>query len=453
MTEYSSGLFYNKSDLKMKLYTLGGYNEVGKNMTAIEVRDEIIILDMGYNVEELIGMENPVESTATKNLIHSGVIPNDKKIYRQREKVKGIVIGHGHLDHVGAVAKMAGSYNCPIFASPYTMKIVEEQIQQDNKEVKNERIVLKPGKIHNLTSKFAIEFVKVTHSIPDTMLTVLHTPEGRVAYGLDFRIDRSPVLGGTVDFDRLEKIGSEGLKILIGDSTRVADRGVSSTESSVKEHLQFRFDQLYDDRSAIVVTTFSSHIERLKSILEVNSGRRKVAFIGRSLKDYTQPAEDLGYLNLKDIEIASYRDEVNDLFEKIGENREEWLIVCTGNQGEENSVLERLSKDQYPFQLQEGDHVIFSSSTIPTLINKADRYRLEKNLKKKDVNLHLDIHASGHGHREDLRLLIQTLKPEIMIPGHGDIHKLAEHAKLAQEEGYKLNENLFICENGNVLEF
>ena len=436
----------------MKLYTIGGYNEVGKNMTAIEVRDEIVILDMGYAMEELIDMESPAESTATKNLIHSGVIPNDKVIYQQREKVKGIVIGHGHLDHVGAIAKMAGSYNCPIFASPYTMKIAEEQIRQDDKEVKNERIVLEPGTIHKLTSNFAIEFVKVTHSIPDTMLTVLHTPEGRMAYGLDFRIDRNPVLGGPVDFDRLEELGREGIKLLVGDSTRVADQSTSSTESTVREKLKFNFDQHYDENSAIIVTTFSSHIERLKSILEVNDGRRKVAFIGRSLKEYTQPAEDLGYLNLKDVEIASYRDEVNALFEKIGENREEWLIVCTGNQGEENSVLERLSKDQYPFQLQAGDHVIFSSSTIPTLINKADRYRLERNLKKKDVSLHLNIHASGHGHREELRLLIQILKPEIMIPGHGDIHKLAEHAALAQEEGYVLNENLFICENGNVLE-
>lgn len=421
-------------------------------MTAIEVRDEIIILDMGYDMEELIDMESQAESTATKSLIQSGVIPDDKEIYQQREKVKGIVIGHGHLDHVGAVAKMAGSYNCPIFASPYTMKIVEEQIRQDDKEVKNERKVLEPGTIHNLTSTFAIEFVKVTHSIPDTMLTVLHTPEGRIAYGLDFRIDRAPVLGGSVDFDRLEELGREGIKLLIGDSTRVADKGTSSTETTVREQLKFKFDQLYDESSAIIVTTFSSHIERLKSILEVNEGRRKVAFIGRSLKDYTQPAEDLGYLNLKGIQVASYRDEVNELFEKIGENREEWLIVCTGNQGEENSVLERLSKDQYPFQLQNGDHVIFSSSTIPTLINKADRYRLERNLKKKDVNLHLDIHASGHGHREDLRVLIQTLKPGIMIPGHGDIHKLAEHATLAQEEGYELNKNLFICENGGVLE-
>lgn len=422
-------------------------------MSAVEVRDQIIILDMGYNMEELIDLEDSVESSSTKNLIHSGVIPNDHILYQQREKVKGIIIGHGHLDHVGAVAKLAGTYDCPIFASPYTMKVAEEQIRQDNKDVKNERIVLKPGAIHNITSNLAVEFVKVTHSIPDTMLTVLHTREGRFAYGLDFRIDREPVLGDTVDFKRLEELGNEGVKILVGDSTRVSDPGSSSTESAVKDQLQFTFDQHYKEKSAIVVTTFSSHIERLKSILEINAGRRKVAFIGRSLKDYTRPADDLGYLNLKNVEIASYRDEVNELFEKIAADREKWLIVCTGNQGEARSVLKKLSEDQYPFVFKPGDHVIFSSSTIPTLINKAERYKLERALKKKKVTLHLDIHASGHGHREDLRLLIQTLKPEILIPGHGDIHKLAEHAALAQEEGYKLNENLFICENGNVLEF
>lgn len=422
-------------------------------MTALEVHDEIVILDMGYDMEELIDMGNPAESSPTKRLIRSGVIPNDKLLYQQREKVKGVVIGHGHLDHVGAVAKMAGSYNCPILASPYTMKIIEEKIRQDDKEVKNERVVLEPGTIHNLTSDFAVEFVKVTHSIPDTMLTVLHTPEGRMVYGLDFRIDRNPVLGDTVDFDRLKELGDEGIKLLVGDSTRVGDRGTGSTETMVKEQLKNTFDQLYKDRSAIVVTTFSSHIERLKSIMDVNAGRRKVALIGRSLKEYTKMASDLRYLELKGVEIASYREEVNDLFDEINENRDEWLIVCTGNQGEERSVLKKLSKDRYPFQLQSEDHVVFSSSTIPTMVNKAERYKLERCLKKKGVTLHLDIHASGHGHREDLRLLIQTLRPDIMIPGHGNIHKLAEHATLAQEEGYQLNKTLFICENGNILEF
>jgi ribonuclease J len=437
----------------MKLYTLGGYNEVGNNMTAVEVRDEIVILDMGYHMEELMDLEEEVEAMPSKLMIEKRIIPDDKVIYAQREKVKGIIIGHGHLDHVGGVAYLAGSYNCPIISSPYTMKIIEQQISENKKEIKNRRIVLNQGETYNLTSKIAVEFVKVTHSIPDAMLTVLHTPEGRLAYGLDFRLDNNPVLGETADTDRLEELGREGIKILIGDSTRVGDRGNSISESSVRDQLRYKLNQVYRDNTAVVVTTFSSHIERLKSILEVNNGRRKVAFIGRSLKEYTLPASELGYIKLNDVEIASYSGEVNKLFKKISKNRDEWLIVCTGNQGEDRSVLSRLSREDYEFKLESGDHVIFSSSTIPTVLNRAERYKLERDLKKLGAKLHFDIHTSGHGHREDLRALMNMLKPEIMIPGHGDIHKLAEHAALAQEEGYVLNENLFICENGTVMDF
>ena len=437
----------------MKIYTLGGYNEVGNNMTAVEVRDEIVILDAGYHMEELMDSDRETESVSTKSLIKKGIIPNDKVLYKQREKVKGIIIGHGHLDHVGAVANIAASYNCPIIASPYTMKVAEQQIEESKKNINNERIVLNEGEIYNLTSNIAVEFVKVTHSIPDTMLTILHTPEGRFAYGLDFRIDNNPVLGNSVNMERLEELGREGIKVMIGDSTRVGERGSSASEMSVREQLRFKLDHVYRENSAVIVTTFSSHIERLKSILEVNNGRRKVAFIGRSLKEYTLPASDLGYIDLKRVEMASYPGEVDNLFNKIGNNRDEWLIVCTGNQGEARAVLSRLSRKEYEFKLEPGDHVIFSSSTIPTIVNEAERYKLERALKKLDVRLHFDIHASGHGHREDLRILLTTLKPEIMIPGHGDIHKLADFATLAQEEGYVLNENLFICENGNVMEF
>jgi len=437
----------------MKLYTLGGYNEVGNNMTAVEVSDEIVILDMGFHMEELMDLDEEVEAMPSKLMIKKGIIPDDQAIYTQREKVKGIIIGHGHLDHLGGVAYLAGSYDCPIISSPYTMKIIEQQISENKKETHNKRIVLNQGETYNLTSNITVEFVKVTHSIPDTMLTVLHTPEGRFAYGLDFRLDNSPVLGETADTERLEELGREGIKILVGDSTRAGDQGTSASESSIRDQLRFKLDHVYRDNTAVVVTTFSSHIERLKSILEVNNNRRKVAFIGRSLKDYTFPASELGYINLNGVEIASYSGEVNKLFKKIQKNRDHWLIVCTGNQGEDRSVLNRLSRDDYDFKLESGDHVIFSSSTIPTAVNRAERYKLERNLKKLGTKLHFDIHASGHGHREDLRALINMLKPEIMIPGHGDIHKLAEHATLAQEEGYVLNKNLFICENGNVMEF
>src|SRR5690625_1471511 len=178
----------------MKVYTLGGYNEVGKNMTAVEVRDDIVILDMGYHMEELIGADQEVEELSTRAARAYNIIPDDSAVYNQRGKVKGIVIGHGHKDHVGAVPKMANSYDCPIIASPYTMKIVEEQIASDNKAVSNNRHVLHAGETYNLSPGIAVEFISITHSIPHSMLTVLHTRAGRLLYGLYFRLDNYPVL-------------------------------------------------------------------------------------------------------------------------------------------------------------------------------------------------------------------------------------------------------------------
>lgn len=436
----------------MKVYTIGGYNEVGRNMTAVKVRDDIVILDMGYHMEELIGTDENVEELSTKAVRAHDIIPDDSAIFSQREKVKGIVIGHGHKDHVGAVPKMANSYDCPIIASPYTMKIVEEEIASDSKTVSNDRKILEGGETYNLTSSIAVEFIPITHSIPHSMLTVLHTREGRLLYGLDFRLDDFPVLGEKPDYERLEELGREGVKVLIGDSTRVTERGTGNSETTVKNELDVKLGRLMDKPGVIIITTFSSHIERLKSILAVNDGRRKVAFVGRSLKEYTQPARELGLIDLSGIEIASYRDEVDALFDRISSNRDEWLVACTGNQGEARSVLKKLSEDKFPLKLGHEDNVIFSSKTIPTPINRAERYKVERALKKKGARLHLDLHASGHAHREDLRLLLRMVKPDVMIPGHGDINMLAAHAGLAREEGYKLNEDLYICENGNVLE-
>jgi ribonuclease J len=436
----------------MKLYTLGGYNEVGKNMSAVEVRDDIVILDAGYHMEELMEFDGETESASVDLLKKENILPDDSQILKQREKVKAIVIGHAHLDHVGGVAAVASHYDCPIIASPYTMKIAEEQIRESKRELPNERIILEPGEIRQITANISVEFVKVTHSIPDAMLTLLHTREGRIAYGLDFRLDQHPVLGEPTDTERLSELGESGVKLLIGDSTRAGERNPSLSEKMVREQLKYKLDEAYRDHSAVAITTFSSHIERLKSILQANAGRRKVAFIGRSLKEYLKPAEELGMIDTRNAEIVSYKGQVNELFEEVGREPGQWLLVCTGNQGEARSVMSRLSKGEYSFKLRKGDHVIFSSRTIPTELNRAERYRLERDLRALGVTLHLDIHASGHGHREELRYLMKLLKPEIMIPGHGDIHKLAEHASLAQELGYVLNENLFICENGNVLE-
>lgn len=436
----------------MRIYTVGGYNKVGKNMTVIESGDEMVILDMGFDMEAVSSEDEPVEEWSTREAMEAGVIPNDKQIYDRREKVKAIVIGHGHLDHVGAAPKIAGAYDCPILATPYTMKVLARRADEDSKQIKNKRITLQAGEKHWVSDRMEVEFIHVTHSIPDSVLTAVHTPEGTVLYCLDFRLDDAPQLGMPTDYERLRELGGQNVRLLIGDSTRVMEPGGGESETQVKEELQQALDDAYHANKGVIVTTFSSHIERIRSILAVNQNRRKVAFLGRSLKEYTKAAEELGWMNLSAISVVSRFEETNDLLRQIEGEREEWLIVCTGNQGEPRSALTRIAAGDYEFGVHAGDHIIFSSSVIPTPRNRRDRVVLEEQLNGYGATLKKDIHASGHAKREDNRRMLQLVKPQNVLPAHGSLMMKASFAELAREEGYTLNENLFLCEDGNVLE-
>jgi len=421
-------------------------------MTAIEVNDQLVIMDMGYDMETVVEHDEEVEEMTTTATIEAGATPDDSQIHDRKDDVKAIVVGHGHLDHVGAVPKLASSYDCPIIATPYTMSILRRMIDEDRKTVNNELIEMKAGNTYQISEDITLEFVHITHSIPQTVLTVLHTPEGTVVYSLDFRLDDEPLLGDPPDYDRIEELGEEGVEVFIGDSTRVDDGNRGRSERTVRTELDHTLDMAYEEGGTVVVTTFSSHITRLRSILEANDGRRKVAFVGRSLKEYTNSAEELDLIDLSDIEVVSWHDEVEDLFERIKDEREEWLVICTGNQGEPRAVLTRLAEGKFPFELDDGDHVVFSSSVIPTPVNRANRYKVEKTLAEKGVRYYKEIHTSGHAKREDNRDMIRMLEPENIIPAHGNTQMLASYAELAREEGYTLNEEVFICENGNVLE-
>ncbi|MDY6777038.1 MAG: RNase J family beta-CASP ribonuclease, partial [Candidatus Nanohaloarchaea archaeon] len=426
----------------MKVYTIGGYDEVGKNMTAIDVNGKLVLIDMGYDMETVVEEDQEVEQMTTTATIEAGAIPDDSQIHDRKEDVEAIIIGHGHLDHVGAVPKLAAAYDCPIVATPYTMSIIDRMIDQDRKEVLNEKIELETGETLQLDEDITLEFVNITHSIPGTALTVLHTDEGTVVYSLDYRLDDEPVLGDPPDYDRLKELGDEGVDLFIGDSTRVEDPQRGRSEETVATELQHTIDMAYDEGGAAIVSTFSSHIERLHEILDANDGRRKVAFIGRSLKEYTASAEEIDLIDRSDIEVASYRDEVQELLQKISGEREDWLIVCTGNQGEPRAALTRIAKGEYPLEIKPGDQVIYSCSVIPTPINRANRYKAEKHLKQRGARIYKDIHTSGHAKREDNRDMLRMLEPEKIIPAHGTTPMLASYAELAQEEGYTLNEDV-----------
>ena len=435
----------------MKIHTIGGYEQVGMNMTAVEVDGELVIFDMGYNMEEVIGSDEQIDELTTNQTLETGAIPKDKKI--MNKNVKAIVIGHGHLDHVGAIPKLAGQYDAPIVCTPFTKKIVERGLEGDRKNINNDIIEMETGDSYTISDDIELEFIRNNHSIPDATLSYLKTKEGGVIYGNDMKFDRDPVVGENADIERMKEVGnSEDLKVMIPGTTSADKDGRVRPEEAVRVELNQLLENCYDAGGAVFVTTFSSQIQRLNSILEANDGRRKVAFVGRSLKEYTQSAEELDLIDLSDVEVASYYDECEKLMDRIDGERDEWLVVATGNQGEPGSQMDKLASQQYPFSFSKGDHVIFSSRVIPTPPSKANRYWLEKKLTDQGVRLYKNIHTSGHAQKEDHRDFITFLHPDNIVPSHGPIQKQGDYLQLAREEGYTLEEDIFLSENGRTIE-
>jgi ribonuclease J len=434
----------------MKVHTIGGYEEIGKNMTAVEVDGEVVVFDMGYDMESVVGSDEQIDELTTNQTLETGAIPVDEQIYEKN--VVAIVIGHGHLDHVGAIPKLAGAYDCPIICTPFTEKIIENGLEGDRKNINNQIISMETGENFEISGKMDLEFLHVNHSIPDATLSLLKTPDGNVIYGNDMKFDRRPVIGENTDIDRLKEVGEEEVELMIPGTTSVDEDGRVPPEESVKVELENVLNASYEAGGAVIVTTFSSQIARLNSILEANDGRRKVAFVGRSLKEYTKGAEECGLIDLSKVEVVSYFDECEDLMRKVDGEREEWLVVATGNQGEPGAQMDKIASGTYPFDFEKGDHVIFSSRTIPTPPNKANRYKLEKKLSEQGVRLYKEIHTSGHAKKEDHRDFITYLEPNHIIPSHGHLGKLGSYVELAREEGYSLGEDVHLSENGKVIE-
>jgi ribonuclease J len=435
----------------MKVYTLGGYEEVGKNMTAVEVDDQVVIFDMGYNMESVVSSEGQVDEMTTNQSLEIEAVPEDEPLFEADKNVVGIVIGHGHLDHVGGIPKLAGAYECPIYASPYTKKIVERTLEDDRKNINNPVIEVEKDDEVDITDELSLEFAHVNHSIPDATLSLLDTPEGYVVYGNDMKIDQSPIIEETTDVERLKEVGEEGVKLMVPGTTRVEEDGRARSEESVRVELEDVLNSCYEAGGAVLLSTFSSQIGRLNSVIDANNGRRKIAFVGRSLKEYVESAEELDLIDTDQIEVVSYFDECDELMSRVDGEREEWLVVATGNQGEPGAQLDKITSGTYGFDFEEGDHVIFSSQVIPSPTNEANRYELEKKMRKKGVRLYKGIHTTGHAHREDHRDFIHFLDPEQIVPSHGPIQKQGDYVQLAREEGYTLEEDIYVSENGRVI--
>ncbi|MCS3901914.1 RNase J family beta-CASP ribonuclease [Methanococcus voltae] len=444
--------------MQLEVVAIGGYEEVGRNMTAVNIDGEIIIFDMGIRLDRImIHEDTDISKMHSLNLIEMGVIPDDTVMKNIEGEVKAIVLTHGHLDHIGAVTKLAHRYNAPVIGTPYTLELVKREILSEKKfDVRNPLITLDNGNKLEITPNITLEFVKITHSIPDSTMAVLHTPYGAVVYANDFKFDNFPVVGEKPDYKSIKKVGKQGVVAMISESTRVGYEGKTPSEGVAASLLKNDLLGTDNDKNAVVVTTFSSHIARIKSLTDiaVKMGRTPV-LVGRSMAKYCGIAQDIGIVKFpKETKICWDPSSIDKTLNTImKDGKENYMMIVTGHQGEEGAVLSRMITNKTAFKFEKYDQVVFSADVIPNPMNSAQRYLLEARLKLAGVRLFKGAHVSGHAAKEDHRDILRWLNPEHLIPSHGDFNLTSEYAKLAEEEGYRLGDDVHLLRNGQSLKF
>ncbi|WP_137285694.1 RNase J family beta-CASP ribonuclease [Halorussus salinisoli] len=444
--------------MEIEIATIGGYEEVGRQMTAVRAGDDIVVFDMGLNLSNVLIHDNvQTEKLHSLDLIDMDAIPDDRIMSDLEGDVQAIVPTHGHLDHIGAISKLAHRYDAPIVASPFTLELVKEEIQDEGKfNVENDLIVMEPGETMGIGERCELEFVNVTHSIIDAINPVLHTPEGAIVYGLDKRMDHTPVLGDPIDMKRFRELGREGNGVLcyIEDCTNANKKGRTPSEAVARSQLRDVLMSLEDFDGGIVATTFSSHIARVTSLVEFakDIGREPI-LLGRSMEKYSGTAERLGATTFPDdLGMYGHRKSVDRAFKRImKEGKENFLPVVTGHQGEPRAMLTRMGRGETPYNLADGDKVIFSAGIIPEPTNEGQRYQSERLLKMQGARIYDDIHVSGHISQEGHYEMLDTLQPQHVIPAHQNMSGFSGYVDLAESQGYKLGRDLHVTSNGNTI--
>jgi len=436
----------------IEVWAVGGYSEVGsKNMTAIRVDDEVIILDMGYNVGRIVEYEGREGEELSKlpyeKMLKIDAIPNDTEFHKEWGKmVKAIVIGHAHIDHCGAVRLLAPRYkNAPIIGTPFTIEVIRNTLE--GKRLQNKIIPLNPSSKYEISNNITIELVNMTHSTPQTSAIVIHTKYGKIVYANDYKLDDHPLIGKKPDYKRLKEI-SKNCIALISDTTRVELSGHTPSEMLAREMLKDVLLRYLNRDVGIIVTTFSSHIARLSTLINIakRMGREPI-LVGRSLFNYLSAAKKAKVYST-DAKVYGYKSQVNKALRNANKEKGKYLVICTGNQGEPNAILTRIANDETPYKLSEDDIVVFSCTVIPTLVSEANRKIVESKLMSKNARIFKDIHVSGHASREDQKEFLQILKPKHYFPTHGGIEKQVAAAKIAESIGYELNKTIHILQDG-----
>lgn len=417
---------------KLRIIPLGGLGEVGKNMTVFEYGQDIVIVDMGlqFPEEDMPGIDY--------------IIPNIEYLRGKEKNIKGVFITHGHYDHIGAIPHLMPKLgNPPMFASALTAGIIKKR-QEDypNKNI-NIHVVDYDSRINLGT--FKVEFFHVNHNIPGVLGLVIHTPEGIVVHTGDFKFDHSPIADKPADIGRIAQIGTKNVLALMSDSTAAEVPGYSVSENDIQKVLD---DIFIKAEGRIIVATFSSLISRIQQIITLSEKYgRKVAIDGYSMRNNVEIANKLGYLNIKKGTLIK-----TDQIKNFPENKVS--LMCTGAQGEEKAVLMRIVNKEHKYvNIKKGDTVVFSSSVVPgnerTVQNLKDQlYRQEAHVVHYKM---MDVHAGGHGQVEDLKMMINLIKPKYFIPVHGNYYMLKMHADIAETVGVP-QANSVVASNGRVIE-
>ncbi len=426
----------------MKVYTLGGYEEVGRNMTALEFKGKVLILDMGVRIDRvMIGEDTNIQAMPIKELDRLGAIPDVTPL--KGKKIVGVVVSHGHLDHIGAVSRMARKYKCPVVGRPYPLKLIASMMKEERKKFENPLFELHDSSI--TLGPFEIEMMPVTHSIPQSSFIIVHTPEGDVLFTGDYKLDEHQILQKPLSFPKLKKLD---IRLLIIDSTNVMNEGITPSERVARTMISDYMHMIEDSNAGIVTTTFSSQVERISAIIrEAENIGRKPVLIGNSLCKYYGLALEAGIVDTK-VQMVRRRDAAMATLKEINANKEKYMILTTGSQGEPEAMLARMTDRKTPFFFEKDDNVVFSASIIPNPLNKASRYKLETKLKMQGANLVKNLHVSGHASREEHRKIIKTLSPEYVLPCHGFPDMLISMAELCNEEGYDVGKHVIVKRNG-----
>ncbi|MFH1821473.1 MAG: MBL fold metallo-hydrolase [Methanobacteriota archaeon] len=437
--------------MTVEILPVGGLGEVGKNMTALGFNGNYIIIDMGIRLDSIMAFEDAeIGKMSREELININGIPDDN-ILRGR-KVKAIVLTHGHLDHIGAVGKLAYAYDAPIYGTPFTIELTKRLLREESGfKMKNELIPVNL-KDSVKTHGIEIEFIPATHSILHTAFVLAKNGGDSVLFASDFKLDEQPLLGEKTDRARLKRLASEGLLAAFVGAIRMDEQGPTQSEAHARDMLREVMTEASSGNGLVIATTFSSHIVRLKSIVDLafEIGRTPV-LVGRSLRNYCTAAMDVGLVDFPpELSIHGRPNAVQNLLRDIGRSRSDFVLICTGHQGEPTSVMSRIANGQLPLDVKDGDEVIFSASVIPNPINVSNRELLETKLRAKGAHIYRGVHVSGHAGRVDTSEFLDMIKPKNLVPCHSTSDKLRSMVELGRELGYT-DDHLHQLRNGTSL--